>query len=147
MIRSKDIFFEMQSEFLNRCEKVESGDLSALDCAITFKEEMNFLEQLQNERKTWLDQNLDEITNEAEQHANNTYKGFKTTKQTRETMSYKHIPEWLDLEESKKEIEAKSKLALQMVRKGIPNVDAETGEEIPLPEIKTTSFIKMEKQK
>ena len=107
MIRSKDIFFEMQSEFLNRSEEVESGDLSALDCAITFKEEMNFLEQLQNERKTWLDQNLDEITNEAEQHANNTYKGFKTTKQTRETMSYKHIPEWLDLEEGKKEIEAK----------------------------------------
>ena len=147
MIRSKDIFFEMQSEFLNRCEEVESGNLSALDCAITFKEEMNFLEQLQNERKTWLDQNLDEITNEAEQHANNTYKGFKTTKQTRETMSYKHIPEWLDLETEKKDIEAKSKLALQMVRKGIPNVDAETGEEIPLPEIKTTSFIKMEKEK
>lgn len=147
MIRSKDIFFEMQSEFLNRSEEVESGDLSALDCAITFKEEMNFLEQLQNERKTWLDQNLDEITNEAEQHANNTYKGFKTTKQTRETMSYKHIPEWLDLEIGKKDIEAKSKLALQMVRKGIPNVDAETGEEIPLPEVKTTSFIKMEKEK
>ena len=137
----------MLSEFLNRCEEVESGDLSALDCAITFKEEMNFLEQLQNERKTWLDQNLDEITNEAEQYANNTYKEFKITKQTRETMSYKHIPEWLDLEEGKKEIEAKSKLALQMVRKGIPNVDAETGEEIPLPEIKTTSFIKMEKDK
>lgn len=147
MVRSKDIFYEMQSAFLERCEQVESGNLSALDLATEFKEEMNFLEQLQNERKTWLNENLDTITDEAEQYPNSTYKGFKITKQVRETLNFKNIPDWQKIEEQKKEFEAKSKLGLQMIRKGIPNVDAETGEEIPLPEVSVTSFIKIEKAK
>ena len=46
----------------------------------------------------------------------------------------------------KKEFEQKSKLAFQLVKKGGLNVD-ENGEEIPLPEVKVSSFIKMEKLK
>ena len=146
MIRSKDMFSEMQAEFLEHCDEVENGELSYLDCAIIFKKDMDIFEQLTNERKVWLNENVDDITNEADNYTGNIYNGFKTVKQTRETLSYKSIPEWVKAENSKKEIEEKSKLALQMVRKGIPNVDAETGEEIPLPEIKVSSFIKMEKQ-
>lgn len=142
---NSEYFIQMQDDFVNRCERYDNGDVSALDLAIHFKEEQIMLEQLANERKTWLNDFLDKITDEAELY-NNEYKGFRVTKQTRETLSFKNIPQWQKIEEQKKELESKSKLALQLVRKGGLNVD-ENGEEIPLPEVKVSSFIKMEKLK
>ena len=106
---------------------------------------MSFLEHLTNQRKKWLDENLESVSNEADNY-NNEYKGYKVTLQTRETLNFKSIPQWNVLENAKKEFEQKSKLALNLVRKGGLNVD-ENGEEIPLPEVKVSSFIEMEKLK
>jgi len=142
---NSEFFIQLQEQFINDCERNENGDISSLELAIKFKDEQNYLEQLANERKTWLNENLDSITDEAEMYQNE-YKGYKITKQTRETLNFKNIPQWLQLEERKKEFEAKSKLALQLVKKGGLNVD-ENGEEIPLPEVNISSFIKMEKLK
>ena len=143
---SKQLFFEQQEQEMHQAiEAYENGDVSALDVAIKFKEEMLMYEHLTELRKNWIDDNKDAIENEAEKWGNE-YGGFKVTKQYRETLSFKHIPEWSDLEAQKKEVEKLSKLALQMVRKGGLNVD-ENGQEIALPEINVSSFIKFERTK
>lgn len=142
---NSEYFIQLQEQFLNDCDRYENGHISALDVAVKFKDEMSFLEHLTNQRKTWIDENLESVSNEADNY-NNEYKGYKITLQSRETLNYKMIPQWQKFEEQKKELEAKSKLALQLVRKGGLNVD-ENGEEIPLPEVKVSSFIKMEKLK
>ncbi|ALR29730.1 hypothetical protein ATE47_03980 [Chryseobacterium sp. IHB B 17019] len=139
------LYEEYQQEFIERCQQVEEGEISPLVAAVQFKEEMDYLSQLAEDRKTWLNENVDEITNEAEQYGKNGFRGFVFTKQYRETSSFKHIAAWNQAENQKKAIEAKAKLAWKMVQNGLPNVDAETGEEIPLPEIKVSSFIKAEK--
>lgn len=140
------LYEQFQYEFIERCQQVEEGDLSPIEVAVQFKEEMDYLSQLAEERKTWLNENVDAITDEAEQYGKNGFRGFLFSKQYRETASFKHIPEWNSLENKKKALEQKSKLALRMVQNGGLNVD-ENGEEIPLPEIKTSSFIKAERLK
>lgn len=140
------LYEQFQHEFIERCQQVEEGDLSPIELAVEFKQEMDYLNQLSEERKTWLNENVDAITDEAEQYGKDGFRGFLFSKQYRETASFKHIPAWNDLENRKKALEQKSKLAWKMVQNGGLNVD-ETGEEIPLPEIKTSSFIKAEKLK
>lgn len=142
---NSEYFIQLQEQFLNDCDRYENGHISALDVAVKFKEEMSFLEHLTNQRKTWIDENIESVSNEADNY-NNEYKGYKVTLQTRETLNFKSIPLWNVLENAKKEFEQKSKLAFQLVKKGGLNVD-ENGEEIPLPEVKVSSFIKMEKLK
>ena len=140
---SSEYFIQLQEQFLNDCDRYENGHISALDVAVKFKDEMSFLEHLSNQRKTWIDENLESVSNEADNY-NNEYKGYKVTLQSRETLNFKMIPQWQQFEQQKKELEEKSKLALKLVKKGGLNVD-ENGEEIPLPEVKVSSFIKMEK--
>ena len=142
---NSEYFIKLQEQFLNDCDRYENGNISALDVAVKFKDEMSFLEHLTNQRKTWIDENLESVSNEADNY-NNEYKGYKVNLQTRETLNFKSIPQWNVLENAKKEFEQKSKLAFQLVKKGGLNVD-ENGEEIPLPEVKVSSFIKMEKLK
>lgn len=146
MGKSKDIFMQMQEEFLKTCEEFENGNISALECAVNFKREMDYLNQLSEDRKNWLNENVDSITDEAEGYGKDGYKGFIFTKQPKATPSFKHIAEWVKAEKAKKEIEAKSKTAWLMVQKGGLNVD-ENGEEIALPKFNYTSFIKVEKAK
>lgn len=140
------IYEQYQAEFIERCQQVEDGNISAIEIAVQFKNEMDFLNQLSEERKSWLNENVDAITDEAEQYGKAGFRGLVFTKQTRETKSFKHIPAWQDAEKTKKDIEAKSNAAYLMVQKGGLNVD-ENGEEIPLPEISRSSFIKAEKAK
>ncbi|WP_343680037.1 hypothetical protein [Chryseobacterium arthrosphaerae] len=140
------LYEQYQQDFIDRCQQVEDGDLSPIEVAVQFKQEMDYLSQLAEERKTWLNENVDAITNEAEQYGKNGFRGILFSKQYRETASFKHIPEWNYLENQKKALEQKSKLAWKMVQNGGLNVD-DNGEEIPLPEIKTSSFIKAERLK
>ncbi|WP_312306467.1 hypothetical protein [Chryseobacterium sp.] len=141
------LYEQFQHEFIERCQQVEEGDLSPIEVAVQFKQEMDYLSQLAEERKTWLNENIDAITDEAEQYGKNGYKGFLFTKQYRETLSFKNIPEWQELYNEQKKVESKSKMAWMSVQNGLPNVDHETGEEIPLPEVKVSTFIKTEKVK
>lgn len=138
------IYEEYQSEFIERCRQVEEGELSAIDCAVKFKEEMDYLSALAEDRKAWLNENVDKVVNEAEQYGKEGFHGFIFSKQVRETLSYKHIQEWVEVESKKKAIEKKSKDAYEQVKKGMMNVDV-NGEEITLPEVKISSFIKVEK--
>ena len=145
MTRSKEIFEQMQSEFLTRIDEVESGNLSALELAADFKEEMNWLEQLQNERKSWLNENRSTILDEAENH-NGIFGGFKFSTHTATKYVYSGIPEWLELDDRKKEIEKQAQEALKAKEKGQIIVD-EDGCEIPAADVKRTFAIKIEKAK
>ncbi|AZA91180.1 Uncharacterised protein [Chryseobacterium nakagawai] len=144
MSLSSQIFEQYQQEFINRCQEVEDGNVSPLDAAVSFKQEMDYLNQLAEERKVWLNENVDSITDEAAAYGKEGYKGFIFSKMYKETPSFKHIPAWVTLENQKKALEQKSKLAFKMVQNGGLNVD-ENGEEIPLPIVNTTSYIKGEK--
>lgn len=143
---SKQLYEQFQQDFITRCEEYENGNIGALECASEFREEMDYLTALSEERKAWMNENVDAITDEAEAYGKEGYKGKIFTKQTKTSYSFKHIPAWKKLETEKKDLEAKSKLALKMVEKGGLNVD-ENGEEIPLPEVSVSSFIKVEKAK
>lgn len=143
MSLSSQLFEQYQQEFINKCQEVEDGNVSPLEAAVNFKEEMDFLNQLAEERKTWLNENVDSITDEAAAYGKDGFRGFIFSKMYKETPSFKHIPAWVALENQKKALEQKSKLALRMVQNGGLNVD-ENGEVIPLPIVKTTSYIKGE---
>lgn len=136
---------QISDSFVTKVEEYDNGDISALDAAVDFKKEIEKLELQIEQRKSWIDENKDAVDIEAAKYQNE-YGGFKITKQSRETKNFKNIPAWLALEQAKKEFEAKSVAALNMVRKGGLNVD-ENGEEIPLPEITFSSFIKFDKIK
>lgn len=145
-MNTNEIYEQYQQEFLDKCQEVENGYISYLDASVDFKQEADFLMQIANYRLDWMKENVDNITNEADNYGKDGYRGFLFTKQVRNTASYKHIPEWIDLEQKKKDIESKAKLAFKLVEKGGLNVD-ENGEEIPLPLFTTSSFIKIEKIK
>lgn len=138
------IYEQCQAEFIERCQQVEEGNLSALDCAVEFKQEMDFLNALSDQRKAWLNENVDEVVNEAEQYGKEGYHGLIFSKQVKSTPSWKNVPAWVALDKAKKDFETKSKLAFKMVEKGGLNVD-ENGEVIPLPEFSHSSYIKAEK--
>ena len=140
-----NVFEQLSDTFLKQVDEYEAGNVDALETAVKMRKDYERLEIQMNMRKMWIDEQKNEIENEAEKYPEG-YKGYKVTKQTRETKSFKNIAEWLKLEQAKKDFEAKSIAALNMVRKGGLNVD-ENGEEIELPEITTTSFIKFEKIK
>jgi len=138
-------FEQLLDTFLKQADKYENGDIDALETAILMRKDYERLEIQMNMRKQWIEENKHSIEEEASKFPEG-YKGYKVVLQSRSTMNFKNIPEWIKLENAKKEFEAKSKAALKMVEKGGLNVD-ENGEEIPLPEINTTSFVKFDKLK
>lgn len=140
-----NVFEQLSDTFLYQIDDYEAGNVDALETAIRMRKDYERLEIQMNMRKTWIDEQKNEIESESDKYPEG-YKGYKITKQTRETKSFKNIAEWLRLEKAKKDFEAKSIAALNMVRKGGLNVD-ENGEEIELPEISVTSFIKFDKLK
>ena len=138
-------FNTISDAFVTKADEYENGNISALDTAIDFKKEIESLETQIGYRKTWIDENKDSIENEAVKYPEG-YNGFKVSMQSRTTKSFKNIVEWMKLEQAKKDFEAKSNAAYAMVKKGGLNVDAD-GQEIPLPEISVSSFIKFDKVK
>ena len=138
-------FEQLSDTFLKQADKYDNGDVDALETAILMRKDYERLEIQMNMRKQWIEENKESIDEEASKYPEG-YKGYKIVMQSRSTSSFKNIPEWIKLENAKKEFEAKSKAALKMVEKGGLNVDAD-GQEIPLPEINTTSFLKFDKTK
>lgn len=126
-------------------QEFENGDISSLDLALKFRGYSDVFKSLSEKMDEWIKENRISISDEADKYPEG-YHGYKVALQTRETSSFKNIPQWIALEQAKKDFEARSKLALKMVQKGGLNVD-ESGEEIPLPEVTTTSFIKFDRVK
>ena len=140
-------FTALSNRFEYDVDQYESGNISAIDLAVKFKNEIDVMTTQIENRKSWLDKAKREIANEADQYGKSGYKGLVFTIQTRSTNSYKNIDAWANAEKTKKEIEAKAKLALQLIEKGIEPVDANTGELLPVPDVTVTSYLKTDKAK
>lgn len=138
-------FETLADKFVTEMQEYEDGNVDALETAIKMRKDYERLEIQMNLRKTWLDENKESIESEASKYPEG-FKGYKVVMQTRPSYDFKNIDEWKVLEKAKKDFEAKSKAALLMVQKGGLNVDAD-GAEIPLPEVKNTSFLKFDKTK
>ena len=139
------MYFE--ESFLNFCDEYESGNLTALDVATKFKQENDYFETMMNMRKSWMEEYREEISDEAIGYGREGYNGFIWGLQSRKTYDFKNVDEWLITKQKLSEIEEKGKLALQLQEKGIEPVDAETGELLPIPQVKNTTFLKCEKSK
>ena len=126
-------------------KEFQDGNISSLDLALKFRGYSEVFKSLSEKMDEWIKENRISISDEADKYPEG-YHGYKVVLQTRETSSFKNIPQWIALEHAKKDFEARSKLALKMVQKGSLNVD-ESGEVIPLPEITTTSFLKFDRVK
>lgn len=126
-------------------KEFDNGNISSLDLALKFRGYSEVFKSLSEKMDEWTKENRVSISDEADKYPEG-YHGYKVVLQSRETASFKNIAKWQELEKAKKDFEARSKLALKMVQKGGLNVD-ENGEEIPLPEITTTSFIKFDRVK
>ena len=140
-------FTALSNRFEYDVDQYEAGNISAIDLAVKFKNEIDIMTAQIENRKSWLDEAKREIAGEADGYGESGYKGFVFTVQTRSTNSYKNIDAWLNAEKTKKEIEAKAKLALQLIEKGIEPLDANTGELLPIPEVTVTSYLKTDKAK
>lgn len=138
-------FEQLSDMFVTQAEEYESGNIDALETALKMRKTYERLEIQMNNIKSWIEENKEAIDSEASKYPEG-FKGYKVLLQTRTTLNFKNIPEWAALENAKKEFEARSKAALEMVKKGGLNVDAD-GAEIPLPEQSVTSFIKFDKIK
>ena len=138
-------FETLADKFVTEMQEYEDGNVDALETAIKMRKDYERLEIQINLRKTWLDENKESIESEASKYPEG-FKGYKVVMQTRTTLNFKNIVEWQRLENAKKDFEAKSKAALQMVQNGGLNIDSD-GVEIPLPEVTVTSFLKFDKTK
>ena len=138
-------FDQLTEKFEKEMHEYEDGNIDALETAVKMRKDYERLEVQMNLRKAWLDENKESIESEASKYPEG-FKGYKVVMQTRPSYDFKNIDEWKVLEKAKKDFEAKSKAALLMVQKGGLNVDAD-GAEIPLPEVKNTSFLKFDKTK
>lgn len=139
------MYFE--ESFLNFCDEYESGNLSALEVATKFRQENDYFETMMNMRKSWMEEYREEIVYESEEYGRDGYNGFIFSINTKKTYDFKSIPDWLEAKKKLTEIEEKAKLTLQLQKKGIAPVDFETGELLPIPQVKQTTFLKCEKSK
>lgn len=140
-------FDDMYDDFINQTQEVENGNLSALELAVRFTNERQALEATAKMRKEWCDENLPEILNEAEQYGKDGFRGYKLSNTSRPQYSFATNPEWVKLEEQRKEIESQMKTAYQATGKNLINATFD-GEEIPLPVVTYTKpSIKAEKIK
>lgn len=140
-------FAEMEEDFLHHTQQVENGDLSPLELAVKFAKERADLEDALKVRKEWQDENLSSILNEADQYGKDGYHGYRFSNSSKSQYSFVTNPDWVKLEEQKKEIEAQMKIAYQATGKNLINATFD-GEEIPLPVVTYTKpSLKTEKIK
>lgn len=140
-------FTALSIRFEYDVDQYENGNISALDLAVKFKNEMDIMSTQIENRKAWMEEKKHSIAVESVGHGKAGYKGLIFTVQRRTTPSYKNIDSWVKADNLKKDIESKAKLALQLIEKGIEPVDATTGELLPIPEVKMSSFLKTDKAK
>lgn len=140
-------FTALSNRFEYDIDQYENGNISALDLAVKFKNEMDIMSTQIENRKAWLDENKSTIAGESEGHGKSGYHGLIFSIQTRTTYDFSKVNDVAKLKADIKELEEKGKLALKLIEKGIEPVDAKTGELLPVPEVKISSFLKTDKAK
>lgn len=136
MIRSKDLFLELQQEFVNQCYQVENGEISVLDALIGMRKTRNECEKIIQNIKDFETEKSNEIEMEAAQW-NGKYKNAKIEiRNGGLSYDFSKIQEHQWAKENLAEIEEKYKIAYQNKLKGFAMIDEATGEEMQVPEVK-----------
>jgi hypothetical protein len=128
---SKELFFEMrEQEVAHLLTEVEEGNIAALStygnlkkCHALYAEAIKQIEEI--------------AFNEADLYSEKTFKdsGFVFEKRNGGIRySFKHIEEWISLENQKKEVEARSKQAYLAMQKKLL-VGTEDGEVVEIPKV------------
>lgn len=131
---SKEIFYEMrEQEVAHLLIEVEEGNIAALStygnlkkCQALYSEAIKQIEEI--------------AFNEADLYSEKTFKdsGFVFEKRNGGIRySFKHIEEWIDLDNQKKEVEARSKQAYLSMQRNLL-VGTEDGEEVEVPKVSYT---------
>lgn len=148
MIRTKDLFMQMQEDFVNTCNDVENGNISVLDAVIHFRRQKEVHEQMLENIKAFEAENIEQIEQEASYNQNQ-YKGAKFEfRGGGKSFNFKNIQEWEYAKDNLKEIEEKYKAVYLNKEKGLATYDETTGEELPIPEVifrKSSLIVKLEK--
>ncbi len=126
----------IQDRIITVSTKVESGDLRAFDALIELEAYRKQLDNALALVKAFKDQFSDQLA-EASAEYKDGYRGYTIeVRGGAKTFVYKAIPEWIEAEKSKKEIEAKYKSMFVAKQNGNTNANiSEDGEILPLPEI------------
>tara|TARA_B100000809_G_scaffold35824_1_gene31436 strand:+ start:543 stop:962 length:420 start_codon:yes stop_codon:yes gene_type:complete len=131
---SKEIFYEMrEQEVAHLLTEVEEGNIAALStygnlkkCQALYSEAIKQIEEI--------------AFNEADLYSEKTFKdsGFVFEKRNGGIRySFKHIEEWQEIENQKKELEARSKQAYLAIQRNLL-VGSEDGEVVEIPKVSYT---------
>jgi hypothetical protein len=118
MIKSNEMFLEIQSELLEIENQVFEGELSNLDGLIKMRNAKQEAEKILEIVKSFEDKRINEIANEASQYPEG-YKGyFVTMTNGRKTYNFKNCPIVAELDQKKKDAEEFYKSGFEGYQKG-----------------------------
>ena len=118
MSYNSELHVQMQDQLLQMAEQVYEGELSHLDALITMRQHKEQLEKSLDIIKHYETENLNEITNKADEYKGK-YLGYEIKSVSgRKSYSFKGIIEVENAEQEKKRIEEKYKSAFDGFQKG-----------------------------
>ena len=127
MSKASEMFLEIQTELLDIENQVVEGELSNLDGLIKMRNARTQAEKVLEIVKTFEDNRLNEIANEASQYPDG-YCGFEIKMVNgKELFNFKNIPQIVKLDNDKKELEDKFKTAFKGIVKGVVQTTEEDG--------------------
>lgn len=131
---SKELFQQLQDEFVAKCQKVEDGEMPILEAVLAFRGQKKECEAYIEAVKAFEQEHEEQILTQIEYNAGS-YKGAKfEVRSGGRTFNFKGIREWQIAADNLKEIEDKYKSAFLNREKGLLPID-ENGELLDLPEV------------
>lgn len=144
-VESINVFEQLSDTFLHQVDEYEAGNVDALETAVRMRKDYEKLEVQMNMRKSWIDEQKNEIESEADKYPEG-YNGYKIGTHTSAKYDYKGIPEWVELKAKLTAIETNAKETLKAVEKGQIVVDKDGCEVIPA-KVNRTYSVKFDKLK
>lgn len=118
-----------------------NGDRSAVDCYQDANSIKAQLEEQLKEVKGVMDEMREQAAREVKEYEYN-YGGMTWEfRNGRRVWDFKGVPEWAELEQQRKKVEAKLRGAFEARERGQTIVDEVTGEIVPLPGVKFTKDV------
>ena len=131
---SKQLFQQLQDEFVAKCQKVEDGEMPILEAVLAFRGQKKECEAYIEAVKSFEQEHEEQILSQIS-YNEGCYRGARfEVRNGGRTFNYKGIKEWQIASENLKEIEEKYKQAFISKEKGLLPVD-ENGELLDLPEV------------
>lgn len=131
---SKELFQQLQEDFVAKCQKVEDGEMPILEAVLAFRGQKKECEAYIEAVKAFEQKHEEQILTQIKYNAGS-YKGAKfEVRSGGRTFNFKGIREWRIAAENLKEIEDKYKQAFISKEKGLIPVD-DNGELLDLPEV------------